>query len=103
MSARKNKTSTNKEWYEEPVKKWTAISVGFLFVAGLGYSFATIQYSLEFRMERFEMNQEFNEKLQNQINACKEEKQLLQNKKVEAIEEIVKKLENKINGGNQKK
>lgn len=101
MSVKKNKTSNDKKWYEEPVKKWFAIFAGFLFVAGIGYSFATIQYSLEFRMERFEMNQEFNEKLQNQINACKEEKQLLQNKRVEAIEVVVKKLENKIDGDKQ--
>lgn len=101
MAEKKGKPSEEREWYEEPVKKWFAIIAGFIFIAGLGYSFARIQSNLESRLEKFEMKQEFNEKLQNQINACKEENQSLQNKRVEAIEDIVKKIENKIDGDSQ--
>ncbi|PKO99308.1 MAG: hypothetical protein CVU03_02320 [Bacteroidetes bacterium HGW-Bacteroidetes-2] len=92
-----NSTSVEQKWYEEPVKKWFAIIAGFIFIAGLGYSFARIQLNIEFRMERYEMKQEFNEHLQNQINSCKEEKQSLQNRRVENIEETIKNLESKLN------
>ncbi|WP_299124181.1 hypothetical protein [uncultured Tenacibaculum sp.] len=101
MAKKKKKTSGNPKWYEEPIKKWFAIISGFVFIAGLGYAFARIQSSLEFRMEKFEIKQDFNEKLQKQINACKEEKQSLQNQRVKLIENVVKRLENKINGDKQ--
>lgn len=101
MADKKFKPSDKQKWYEEPVKKWFAIVAGFIFIAGLGYTFARIQSNLEFRMEKFEMKQEFNERLQEQLNTCKEEKQLLQNRRVEAIEDLVKKIENKIDGDKQ--
>jgi hypothetical protein len=96
MAIKKNITS--EKWYEEPIKKWSAIVTGFLFIAGLGYTFAAIQLNIEFRMEKYELNQEFNEKMRKQIDECKEEKQIKEDKRVETIEEAVKNIEIKLNG-----
>lgn len=91
------KTGEIKKWYDEPIKRTLAIITGFIFVASLGYGFAVIQKNLEFRMEKYELKQEFNEKLQQQIINCEAEKQNMENKRVEAIETIVKELQKNYN------
>lgn len=96
MTNRKKKSNT--KWYDEPIKRWFSILSGFIFVAGLGYTGAIIQKNLEFRMEKFEMNQQFNEKLQSQIDECREKQQNLQNKRVEAVENLVKTIQKKMDG-----
>ena len=101
MAVKSIKNSTTQKWYEEPVKKWFSIITGFITIAGIGYGLATIQLNLEFRMEKYEMRQEFNETLRKQIDECKTEKQNIDNKRVEEIESVVKQLEQKINGKKQ--
>lgn len=98
MTAKKAKEQIPKKWYEEPVKKWFSIFMGFISIASIGYGFARIQMTLEFRMEKYEMKQDFNEKLRDQIDDCRTEKQNLENKRVNEIEEVVKNLEKKFNG-----
>ncbi|WP_412464423.1 hypothetical protein [Flavobacterium mekongense] len=101
MALKSSKNSTKQKWYEEPVKKWFSIITGFITVAGIGYALATIQLNLEFRMEKYEMRQDFNETLRKQIDDCRTEKQNLVNKRVEEIESIVKQLQQNDNGKKQ--
>jgi len=98
MAARKPTNPISQNWYEEPIKKWFAIISGFIAVASMGYGIATVKLNLEFRMEKFEMQQDFNEKLREQIDNCRTEKQNYENKRVEDIEEGIKNLEKKVNG-----
>jgi len=98
MAQKRNPADKTTKWYDNPVKKGIAVISGFLLVSGLGYGFASVQKSLEFRMEKYEMNQAFNEKLQTQINNCREERLQLENKRVEGIEEVVKELQKNLNG-----
>lgn len=98
MTAKKAKEEIPEKWYEEPIKKWFSIAMGFISVATIGYGFARIQMTLEFRMEKYEMKQDFNERLRDQIDICRTEKQNLENKRVDEIEELVKSLEKKFDG-----
>lgn len=102
MTLSKKVNNKKEKWYEEPVKKWFAFISGFLFVAGIGYGFAIIQKSMESKMEKFEMKQECNEKLQELIEKCKQEKQEYENRRVENLETVVKDLEKKIGKYNGK-
>jgi Cytadhesin P30/P32. len=92
-----NKTIVKEKWYESPVKKGFAILSGFVFVSSIGYGLAIVQKNLEFRMEKYEMQQAFNEKLQMQISDCQKEKQLLENKRVEAMESAIMEIQKKFN------
>jgi hypothetical protein len=94
-SEKKTKLSDN--WYDSPVKRTFSIISGFIFVASLGYGVGIVQKNLEFRMEKYEMQQEFNEKLQQQVAQCKEEKQMLENKRVEALESAIIEIQKKFN------
>ncbi|QIH40283.1 hypothetical protein G7A72_16360 [Flavobacterium sp. Sr18] len=98
MTAKKAKEEILKKWYEDPVKKWFSVFMGFLSVASIGYAFARIQMTLEFRMEKYEIRQDFNEKLRGQIDDCRTQKQELENTRVNEIEEVVKNLEKKFDG-----
>lgn len=98
MATSKKTNNVTKNWYEEPIKKWVAIISGTLFIAGIGYGFATIQKNIEFKMEKYELKQECNEKLQIEIEKCKTERQQYENKRVESLEIVVKELEKKYNG-----
>jgi polyhydroxyalkanoate synthesis regulator phasin len=98
MPSTRTHKDPNKKWYEDTVAKWVALISAFLLIAGVGYSFAVIQKTLEFKMEKYEMNQEFNRKLQDEINKCREEKQALENKRVDAIENVVSNLEKNYHG-----
>lgn len=49
-------------------------------------------------MDKYELKQECNEKLQIEIEKCKTEKQQYENKRVESLETVVKELEKKYNG-----
>lgn len=93
-----SKTINKVKWYDEPIKKWFAFVSGFLVVAGMGYGFAVIQKNIEFKMDKYELRQDCNEKIQAEIEKYKEEKQQYENKKVESLENVVKNLEKKING-----
>lgn len=90
-----NKTIIKEKWYESSVKKVFAILSGFVFVASIGYGFGIVQKNLEFRMEKYEMQQDFNEKLQIQISDCQKEKQLYENKRVEAMESAIMEIQKK--------
>lgn len=92
----KKQKTVNANWYDAPVKRTFAIVSGFLFVASVGYGFAAIQKNIEFRMERYEMKLDFDQKLQKQIITCQEEKQALENKRVEALENVVNELSKKM-------
>lgn len=94
MAAKKK--SDEKNWYESPTKKYFAIIMGFISICYLGYGFAVIQKNIEFRMEKFELSQEFNQKLQTQKISCDQEKQELENKRVEALENVVLELSKKM-------
>lgn len=98
MATSKRTNNNSTKWYDNPIKKWVAIVSGFLFIAGIGYSFASIQKNLEFKMDKYELKQECNEKLQAEIEKCKVEKQQYENKRVESLEIVVKELEKKYNG-----
>jgi hypothetical protein len=92
-----NKPKIPDHWYDSPIKRVFAIISGFAFVASLGYGFGVIQKNIEFRMERFEMQQDFNKKLQEQTLNCEEEKQKLVNDRVERLESVVHELQTKFN------
>ncbi len=88
MTNSSSKSKPNK-WYENPIKRSFAILSGFIFIASIGYSVALVQKNLEFRLERFELRQEYNQKLQNEIYKCEKEKQELENKRVEKLENAI--------------
>ena len=85
-STSKEKT---KKWYEKPIKKSLELISGFLLVASLGYSVAIVQKNLEFKLERFELRQEYNQKLQEEIYKCEKEKQEIEDKRVEKLENAI--------------
>lgn len=86
-----------KRWYDNPVKRSFAILSGFVFVASIGYSVALVQKNLEFRLERFELRQEYNQKLQDEIYKCEKEKQELENERVETLENAIIELQKMFN------
>jgi hypothetical protein len=98
VTTRKKNISTNSfiDFFNSPVKKVFAILTGFLFVAGLGYTVAIIQKNIEFKLDKIELAQECNERIQEKANACKAAEQENVNKKVEDIESVVKDLKKKM-------
>jgi hypothetical protein len=93
-SSRKDKSN---KWYENPIKRSFAILSGFIFIASIGYSVALVQKNLEFKLEKFELRQEYNQKLQDEIYKCEKEKQELENKRVEKLENAILELQNLYN------
>jgi septal ring factor EnvC (AmiA/AmiB activator) len=87
-----------KHWYEEPIKRGFAIFSGFIFIASIGYSLAIVQKNVEFKLEKYELKQDYNKQLQDQLNKCNEEKASLENKRIEAIEKVVTVLQKNYDG-----
>lgn len=47
-------------------------------------------------MEKYEIKLDFDQKLQKQIITCEQEKQIIENKRVEALENVVNELSQKL-------
>lgn len=93
---RNKKRRTLLSTFDSPVKRGFAIVTGFIVVAGMGYSVATIQKNIEFKLEKIELNQECNEKIESKSNECRAAEQQLVNKKVDDLESVLKDLKKKL-------
>lgn len=98
MSTTQKNTPPKTPWYENSIKKSFAIITGFLAIAAVGYGFGIWQKDIELKLKEIRWNQDCSEKVQNEINKYKEERQKYENAKVDNIEKSVLDLQNKING-----
>lgn len=95
MSSKKP-SSNNKpgfSLFENPWAKLISALTGIVFVFGLGYGIGQFKKEIDFKVEKLELLQTYQEKLQKEINDCKEAKYLEQKKSIEDLKTIVKELQ----------
>lgn len=80
-------------WYDEPIKKVFAIITGLASILSVGYSIGILHKNFEFRIEKYELENSCKEKYEEKIELYKLEIQKLENKRVEALEDMVKSIE----------
>lgn len=81
-------------WLENRIQFTAAIISIIVAVFVAGFYLAVYLRNVEHRLEKNEMKQEFNEKINMQIIKCQQEKQALENKRVENLEILVRELSN---------
>ena len=98
------KTSSNNklgfDFLENPWAKLISALTGIGFIFGLGYTIGQFKKEIDFKVEKLELLQSYQEKLQKEINDCKEVKYLEQKKSIEDLKTIVKELQKKMKNRN---
>ena len=97
MSNIKKNSNTKSEWFQKPWTKLTASIIGISTIFGLGYTVGTFKENLDWKLEKIILNQEFNEKLQKQIDDCKKTKIEEYQLSAEEIERVANELKKRNN------
>lgn len=70
-----NNQGSATEWYQNPWAKIVGAISAAITIFSIGYSIGQFKMGIEHQIEISRLNQECNEKLQNHINTCREEKE----------------------------
>lgn len=64
--------NTNKEWLIKPWTKLSATILGISSIFCVGYGVGCFKESLDWKIEKMKLIQEYNEKIQKQVDECRE-------------------------------
>lgn len=93
----KNKNNSTQDWFNKPWTKIVATVTGISLFFGIGFSAGQYKKSIECDLLQIKNQQEFNEKLQKEINDCRQYKMNKFEKSVEDIQTVVKLIQEKAN------
>jgi hypothetical protein len=91
-SPRRSSQNSLSDWFDNP---WKAVFSAFFTLAtlfGIAYACASHFCSQDFKIEKMELKQEYNEKIQNAKDDCKDGKMEAYQKDINEIKETVKTL-----------
>lgn len=70
LSNKKNILNFNSDWFQKPFSKLVASIVGISTIFGIGFAVGSYKESLDWKLEKIVLTQQFNEKLKNEIDDC---------------------------------
>jgi len=97
MSTIRSNNKTEVEWFKHPWTKLTASVIAVAAIFGIGFEVGSFKESLEWKVEKIQLVQEFNEKFQKQIEDCRNLKIEEYNQSSEELKRMIDELNKRLN------
>lgn len=97
MSFKKNNNKPKGEWYKKPWTKLIASILGISSIFGIGLAVGSYKENLDWKIEKIQLVQEYNEKLQKQMDDCMEGKLKEYQRSAQELERLANELKKRIN------
>lgn len=97
MAAKKSNSRSNSEWYTKPWTKITASIIVIASIFGFGFAAGSFKESIDWKVEKMQLVQEYNEKIQKQIDDCRNAKIEEYKKSAEELKRLIEELKMRMN------